>query len=789
MRKRNPRLTRTVLALALAVSLGATGFGAHAAEVTKKTADVATLGECEDDPNTEENECPPEEPVDTTLVLGTDAAAVGTEATALGTTAYAEGDHSTAVGGSSFAYGVGTTAVGSGATAFGDEATALGFNASAGVYATALGTDAQAGEGGTSVGRNSYTGLLAVAVGTDAFAEWAGTALGYATLATGIGSTALGYQSWGLGEVSTAVGAFAQADSLGSNAFGYGSWANGNFSTAIGGAIASGGGALSMGHSAEAYGLGAIAIGTYYTCEDFCTILTPLATGANAMAIGSGAWASMDNVVAIGPRSTVVAVNGTALGHDAWVYYEADRSVAVGYNSWALRADAVSFGNEWEGYYRQLTNIADGTEAHDAVTLGQLDGLRLEFFSFADTAVTYTDDTRSVIRVGAKDGSTGALVTNLTAGTLAAGSTDAVTGDQLFTTNETVTLLDGRVGVVEGEVTFIDGRVSTLETLVGGIGGGNLLNVIAYDDDTHGLLSLGGANGTVITNVGDAVNDTDAVNKRTLDAALAGVGTGDLTAVADALGGGATWAGGVFTGPSYMIQGHSVGTVGDALGWVDNYITNLDARLALVEGNAGGGSDIPTGTGDGIAIGDSSHAENGNSVAIGEGSTATGDNSVAIGSGSTANEDNTVSVGSEGHERRITNVADGEHDTDAANVRQVNKAKTDAIAASKTYTDTKFNALSQQFDSFKDDVWDRLDQQDERIDANGAMSSAQMSMSINAAAAMTERGAFAVGMGSQNSQQAISVGFAKRIGRATFSIGGAFSDTDESIGVGFGLGL
>ena len=39
------------------------------------------------------------------------------------------------------------------------------------------------------------------------------------------------------------------------------------------------------------------------------------------------------------------------------------------------------------------------------------------------------------------------------------------------------------------------------------------------------------------------------------------------------------------------------------------------------------------------------------------------------------------------------------------------------------------------------------------------------------------------------SATALSVGYAKRFGRATFSVGGAFSDTDESVGVGFGLGL
>ena len=74
------------------------------------------------------------------------------------------------------------------------------------------------------------------------------------------------------------------------------------------------------------------------------------------------------------------------------------------------------------------------------------------------------------------------------------------------------------------------------------------------------------------------------------------------------------------------------------------------------------------------ALGSNAWALNRNSTAIGFRATATADNSVALGAGSVANEANTVSVGSAGSERRITNVAEGVKDTDAANTGQVKSA-------------------------------------------------------------------------------------------------------------------
>jgi hypothetical protein len=83
-----------------------------------------------------------------------------------------------------------------------------------------------------------------------------------------------------------------------------------------------------------------------------------------------------------------------------------------------------------------------------------------------------------------------------------------------------------------------------------------------------------------------------------------------------------------------------------------------------------------------------------------------------------------------------------------------------------------------------------LSKQDERIDRMGAMNSAMMNMAINAGGSRSPRGRMAVGAGWQNGESALSVGYSKQIGdRASFSIGGAFSNDESSAGIGFGLDL
>ena len=189
------------------------------------------------------------------------------------------------------------------------------------------------------------------------------------------------------------------------------------------------------------------------------------------------------------------------------------------------------------------------------------------------------------------------------------------------------------------------------------------------------------------------------------------------------------------TAPSFSIRGGTYSNVGDSISAIDALLGNYDTRITQLEGNVGGGSTIPTGTGNGLAIGTGSHAEDATDTAIGTGATVTADNSVALGAGSVANEANTVSVGSAGNERRVTNVAAGTRATDAANVQQMQAGDAATLQAANTYTDTRLHTLDSQMSQLQSDVWNRLGEQDQRIDRKGAMGAAMMNMAINAAGA------------------------------------------------------
>lgn len=172
---------------------------------------------------------------------------------------------------------------------------------------------------------------------------------------------------------------------------------------------------------------------------------------------------------------------------------------------------------------------------------------------------------------------------------------------------------------------------------------------------------------------------------------------------------------------------------------------------------------------------------------------------------------------------RIANVADAVEATDAVNLGQVQAAgaetlasaqthanagdvatlssanaytdttTTETLTAANTYTDTRFaqlSGLSDSFESFRGEVGQRFSQQDRRIDRQGSMSSAMLNMAINAAGSQSPRGRIAVGAGFQGGEQALSIGYGKRIGKTgSFSLGGAFSGSEKSAGIGFGVDL
>ena len=115
---------------------------------------------------------------------------------------------------------------------------------------------------------------------------------------------------------------------------------------------------------------------------------------------------------------------------------------------------------------------------------------------------------------------------------------------------------------------------------------------------------------------------------------------------------------------------------------------------------------------------------------------------------------------------------------------------TQTLASAKSYTDQKFAAWNDTFTQYQQQVDRRFAQTDRRIDQIGAMGSAMTHMSVNAANGNGAKGRVAIGIGTQGSQGAVSIGYGKRLGdRGSFSLGASFSSGESSAGAGFGFDL
>lgn len=128
------------------------------------------------------------------------------------------------------------------------------------------------------------------------------------------------------------------------------------------------------------------------------------------------------------------------------------------------------------------------------------------------------------------------------------------------------------------------------------------------------------------------------------------------------------------------IKNEVTGNVSTALGSINRVTGNTSTALGSVNKVKGNVS---------TALGFSNTVKGNFSTSIGANNKVIGNNnyafghditfkngttgSVALGSNSTVTESNVVSVGSQGKERRITNVAEGTHDTDAVNYGQLKK--------------------------------------------------------------------------------------------------------------------
>ena len=250
-----------------------------------------------------------------------------------------------------------------------------------------------------------------------------------------------------------AFGASNRALGFRSSAFGSANWAYGEDS-------------LAMGRANFAVARGSVAVGAYSTAQ-----------GAGAVALGSWFDRNSDGLIAFdldidGDGELESSSEGTlargryALALGAGADAAADGSVAIGSGAIAHRGNAVSFGNA--GLQRQLTNVADGTQAFDAVNLRQLQ---------AAIAGSGADLSPFATAFGGGASWNGSLFTS-----------------------PSYTVQGVSYGNVGAALAAID------EWMTGNANG------VQYDDPGHGSVTLDGPDGTQIKNVAAGTDATDAVN-------------------------------------------------------------------------------------------------------------------------------------------------------------------------------------------------------------------------------------------------------------------------------------
>jgi autotransporter adhesin len=513
---------------------------------------------------------------------------------------------------------------------------------SSGASASAGGYDAQAtGANATAIGN----GALAGGTVMNGLANAGTTALGQGAQA---GAAAAGQVN------ATAVGQGAMADAANASAFGEGAEASAANSVALGqGSVADTADTVSVGAVGSERRIVNVADGAIAATStdavngsQFFTLQQQITSGGIGLVQQAGAGqpitvgaatdgAAVDFTGADGARvltgvragtltaASTDAVNGSQL-------LSANQRIAMAFGGGASvnssgQLTAPSYAVQG-GTYNNVGNALGALDGQVTSNTTNIAALSTQINN-GSVGLVQQDPTTRTLTVGATtdgnvvdvSGTAGnRQVAGVAAGALAATSTEAVNGSQLFATNQAVaanttdiaSLTSTVMGIQTGSSTYVKVNSTAAPAAASGT-----------ESIAVGGNALASASGAVAVGMDASSTGTNAI----------------------AIGMGASATGSVAVGASAQAGGG-----GAAYG---------DYSVATAE--------------DSTALGPNASATGTASVAVGHHASATASNAVAIGEDSVADEANTVSVGSSSNRRRITNVAQGVNPTDAANVGQL----------------------------------------------------------------------------------------------------------------------
>ncbi|MGA3943838.1 YadA-like family protein [Ralstonia nicotianae] len=257
-------------------------------------------------------------------------------------------------------------------------------------------------------------------------------------------------------------------------------------------------------------------------------------------------------------------------------------------------------------------------------------------------------------------------LTGVAEGTLSATSTDAVSGKQLYTTNQNLADTNKSLAETNKNVSATTTNITNLQNTIKNISGGSagLVQQSAAGKDITVAKDL---DGDAVDFSGKKLSDSTTFSRK-----LTGVAEGTLSATStDAVSGKQLYA----TNQNVSKLSANVTDVSDSVTNIKNTMNTIVNGGGLKYFHANSTLDDAQAMGlESIAFGGAAVAAGMNSMAMGGNARAVAGNAVALGAGSVADRANTVSVGSAGKERQITNVAAGTADTDAVNVAQLKAA-------------------------------------------------------------------------------------------------------------------
>ena len=449
------------------------------------------------------------------------------------------------------------------------------------------------------------------------------------------------------------------------------------------------------------------------------------AVGANSVAIGPAAVATAANSVAIGTGAT--AARGAASGY-----------AAIGLATPQSSAGEVSVGTA--GAARQITNVAAGSAATDAVNVAQLAGVAGQIATLGGNSVQYDGADKTKVTLGGAGGTT---ITNVRAGTLGATSTDAVNGAQLYATNVAVT--NNTTAITDLSISVANGATGPVQ----------------YSSPGSPTTPNGGTRTNDVTLVGAAAGAVGLHN----------VGEGAIAAGStDAVNGG-------------QVYRLALGAV-NAVSYDTDATGNRTNAVTLTGGDAGAPVAVRNVAAGTVAAGSTDAVNGGQLYATDQAVTAaqsTADGALALGRNSvqydSASHTQVTFGGGDGAGGPVTlhNIAPGISPTDAVNVAQLGAGIDSAVTRSNAYTDSKLAAISYD-----------LRKVGRRADAGtaGALAAAGLPQAYGPG-----KGMISMAMGAYGSQTALAVGMSKAFsdGHTVVKLGGTY-DTRSRAGGSAGVG-